>query len=352
MSSDLNEALDSRLALAVVGPASAGKDAAIRALFGVDFGEIDPVPGSTETLRLAQRDGEGRFVVVNTPGFQDVRAEVDSVARKVLDRLDLALFIVNAEGGATKAILDDLKSVQERNAGGLPTLVCLNKIDLIRPLQRDDFVRRTIEQLGLSSDQVVATSFDPHPALGIDPIGLEEVVSWIDGVLAEKGNALLFARHLQNKRLACQPLIKKAARKAALAGAVPIPGADITAVTFIQVQLVEAISKVHSKKLDKDVILWMVGELLAGSSKGFIKKGVAVLKTAGWIPGAQVAQVATAALAGAVAAGATYGIGEAAIRYIQSDQKLDIGDLKQIFDTVASAKAPLITDTSGSGSSE
>lgn len=199
---------------------------------------------------------------------------------------------------------------------------------------------------------MVATSFDPHPALGIDPIGLEEVVSWIDGVLAEKGNALLFARHLQNKRLACQPLIKKAARKAALAGAVPIPGADITAVTFIQVQLVEAISKVHSKKLDKDVILWMVGELLAGSSKGFIKKGVAVLKTAGWIPGAQVAQVATAALAGAVAAGATYGIGEAAIRYIQSDQKLDIGDLKQIFDTVASAKAPLITDSSSSGSSE
>ena len=132
----------------------------------------------------------------------------------------------------------------------------------------------------------------------------------------------------------------------------PIPGADITAVTFIQVQLVEAISKVHSKKLDKDVILWMVGELLAGSSKGFIKKGVAVLKTAGWIPGAQVAQVATAALAGAVAAGATYGIGEAAIRYIQSDQKLDIGDLKQIFDTVASAKAPLITDSSSSGSSE
>ena len=122
--------------------------------------------------------------------------------------------------------------------------------------------------------------------------------------------------------------------------------------TFIQVQLVEAISKVHSKKLDKDVILWMVGELLAGSSKGFIKKGVAVLKTAGWIPGAQVAQVATAALAGAVAAGATYGIGEAAIRYIQSDQKLDIGDLKQIFDTVASAKAPLITDSSSSGSSE
>ena len=57
MSTDLDQALDSRLALAVVGPASAGKDAAIRALFGVDFGEIDPVPGSTETLRLAQLDG-------------------------------------------------------------------------------------------------------------------------------------------------------------------------------------------------------------------------------------------------------------------------------------------------------
>lgn len=337
--SELQTQLRDRLALAVVGPASSGKDAAIRALFGVDFGEISPIPGSTETLRLADVDGDGRFVLINTPGFQDVRTEIDSVARKVLDELDLALFVVNAEGGATRAILKDLEQVRARR-GGLPTLVCLNKIDLIRPLQRPDFIQRTVAQLGLDPEQVVATSFDPHPALGIGPIGLEEVVQWVDETLADSGNALLFSRHLRDKRLACQPLIKRAAKRAAVAGAVPVPGADITAVTFIQVKLVEELAAVHGKKLDKDVVLWMVGELLAGGSKGFIRKGVAALKTAGWIPGAQVAQVATAALAGAVAAGATYGVGEAAIRYIQSDQKLPIAELRQVFDNVASSKTP------------
>ncbi|MCB9743197.1 MAG: DUF697 domain-containing protein [Alphaproteobacteria bacterium] len=330
----LDKMLSGRLTLAFLGSASAGKDAAIRALFGVDFGEVDPVPGSTERLRVVALDGEGRFLVINAPGFGDIRAEVDAVARGWLDHLDLVVYVVNAEGGATIDERRDLEAIRRR-AGGGPTLVCLNKIDLIRPHQREEFVARTLEQLGVPPTEAVACAFDPHPAIAEEPLNLDKVIAWIDGRLKESGKELLFARQLRDKRAACRPLIARAAKKAALAGAVPVPGADITAVTWIQVRMVQEIAAVHGQALDQDVVLWMIGELLAGGAKGFIRWATQALKAAGWLPGAQAAQAATAALASGIAAGATYGVGEAAIRYVQSERRLSIDELRAVFDAVA-----------------
>jgi hypothetical protein len=53
---ETESALSKSLVVAFLGSASSGKDAAIRALFGVDFGEIDPIPGSTDRLRVAAID--------------------------------------------------------------------------------------------------------------------------------------------------------------------------------------------------------------------------------------------------------------------------------------------------------
>jgi GTP-binding protein Era len=331
----MDTALSERLTVAFLGSASAGKDSAIKALFGVDFGQIDPVPGSTDEIRVAKLDLDGRFLLVNAPGFQDVRGSVDAKARQILDQVDVAIYLVNAEGGATAAIKQDLAAVRRRGHNERPTLVAINKIDLIRRNQREEFVTRTLEQLGADPEHAIATSFDPHPRLGIDPIGLDQVVEWIDGQLREQGKELLFAKYLFNKRLACAPIIKQASRRAAMAGAVPIPGADITAVTWIQVRMVEQITAVYGKKLDRDIILWMVGELLAGGSKGLVRKGVSALKTAGFIPGAQVAQAATAAIAGGISAAATHGIGQASMHYLESDSPPTLDELKVVFNQVA-----------------
>lgn len=337
--SDLDRAMAERVTLAFLGSASAGKDAAIRALFGIDFGQVDPIPGSTEDLRVVDIAGDGRFLVVNAPGFGDVRQDVDSVARQVLESLDVVIYVVNAEGGATIDEKNDLADIKARGAGDYPTLVALNKIDLIREHQREEFVAATLAQLDVSPQDAVICAFDPHPALADRPIGLEQVIDWIDASLRERGKELLFAKHLRDKRLACQPIIKAAARKAALAGAVPVPGADITAVTWIQVRMVEELAAVHGQKLDRDVILWLVGELLAGTSKGFVRRAVDGLKIAGWIPGGQaIAATAVAAVAGSLSAAITVATGEAAIHFLQSEQRLEMDELKVIFNNVASTQ--------------
>ena len=70
--SEVHDALEQRLAVAFLGSASSGKDSAIRALFGIDFGQIDPIPGSTDRIRVAAVDAERRVLVINAPGTADL----------------------------------------------------------------------------------------------------------------------------------------------------------------------------------------------------------------------------------------------------------------------------------------
>jgi uncharacterized protein (DUF697 family)/GTP-binding protein EngB required for normal cell division len=349
----LESALSEQLTLAFLGSASCGKDSAIKALFGLDFGEAHPIPGSTSELHVAALDANQQFLVVNVPGFGDLRPEVDQVGRDILDSLDMVLYILNAEGGATKQCRDDLMSIRTRRGGKLPTLVCLNKIDLIRPEERESFVENTLGQLGVERQNAVVCAFDPLPQISDGPIGLEEVIRWIQSHLEEDGKDLMFAKHLHNKAIACEQIIQKAAKKAAAAGAIPVPGVDLAAVAFIQVQMVEEIAAIYNKTLERKIITWLVGELVAGGSKGFIRWAIEALKTANLIPGAQFAHLATSALGASIASACTIGMGHAAIHFMQTDEPPGLEELKAVFDAVALSavkrKDPTVIDISPTG---
>lgn len=336
-SADISRSLGNELVLAFVGAASSGKDAAIKALFGVDFGQIDPIPGTTDRLRAVRLDMEGHVVLVNAPGFNDVRSEVDAVARRLIEKLDLAIFLVNADGGATA---DDRRNLDMVRALGRPVLVCVNKVDLIREHQRDELVRTTLIQLGVSPSDAIATAFDPLPMLSDKPIGAAQTIDWIMDMLAKEGKSLLFAKHLRQKAAACEAIIRSYARKSAVAGAIPIVGADMIAVTALQVKLVGDIAAVYDARIDKDVALFIAGEALAGAGKGFIRWAIAALKTAGFVPGGQVGEIAASALGAMVAGAATYGVGRAAISYMENLQKgasTTAEELREVFDTSALA---------------
>jgi GTP-binding protein EngB required for normal cell division/uncharacterized protein (DUF697 family) len=327
-------ALRQTLAVAFLGSASSGKDSAIRALFGLDFGQVDPIPGSTDRIRVAAVDAEQRLMVINAPGFGDLRAAVEAEARRALDQLDLAVYVVNCDGGATIDERRDLDAIRDL---GRPTLVCLNKIDLIREHQRDAFVTSTLAQLGVEPDDCVVTAFDPLPALSEEPIGVEAVIGWIHRHLEKQGKSLLFAKHLRNRAAACTAIIRAAARRSAVAGAIPVPGADATAVTAIQVKLISDIAAVFSRRMDKELVLFILGEALAGGSKSFVRWALNAAKTAGWVPGTQAVHVATSALGSAIAAATTYGVGQASVAWMQKEGNLSGLEIREIFDAEAHA---------------
>lgn len=328
----LAEALSHSLTIAFLGSASSGKDSAIRTIFGLDFGDISPIPGSTDRLRVAKLDPEGKVLLVNAPGFGDVRAEVDAVGRKALDSLDIVVYVVNSEGGATIDEKRDLDRIRER---GKPVLVALNKIDLIRPHEREGFILATLDQLGVDRKDAVICAFDPLPQLSPEPIGVTAVITWIHDQLHSSGKDLLFSKFLRNKAQACEPIIQTAARLASVAGAVPIPGADLAAVTAIQVKLIRDIAIVFDVPVDREVALFIIGEVLSGSMRGFVRWGVEALKAAGWIPGTQFAEAAILALGAMVAGATTFGVGKAAVTYFQSGRTTDGDKLREVFDAAA-----------------
>lgn len=333
LQSEIGYAMNQQLVVAFLGSASSGKDSAIRALFGIDFGQVDPIPGSTDRVRVAPMDAARKCLVVNAPGFGDLRQNVEDAARNVLAQLDIAVYVVNCDGGATIDERNDLAAI--RNLGR-PVLVCLNKIDLIRPHQREEFVQTTLVQLGVEPDDAVVTAFDPLPALADEPIGVEKVIAWIHERLEESGKSLLFAKQLRNKAAACEVIISEAARKAAMAGAIPVPGADMAAVTAVQVKLITDIAAIHEVKLDKDVAMFILAEALAGTGKGFVRWALSALKAGGWIPGGAVAEMAASALGATIAGAATYGVGKAAVAYMAKDQRMTGAELRGVFDAEAS----------------
>lgn len=329
---EVREALSQHLTVAFLGSASAGKDSAISALFGIDFGEISPIPGSTMHLRIAPLDDEGRVLIVNAPGFGDIRAEVDQRARNVLDSLDIVVYLLNAEGGATIDERRDLDAIRSR---GRPVLVCLNKIDLIRASERESFVAATLAQLGVSPKDAVVCAFDPLPQLSEEPIGVEAVVTWIYDQLQNRGKELLFAKHLRNKALACEPILRAASKRAAVVGAMPVPGADLAVVTALQVKMIRDVAEVFGVPIGQDVAMFIIGEVLSGSMRGFVRWGVQALKVAGWVPGTQIAEAAILGISAAVAGGSTYGVGRAAVLYFQSGAKVEGGALREMFEAAA-----------------
>lgn len=328
----LASSLSKHLTVAFLGSASSGKDSAIRALFGFDFGEISPIPGSTDRLRVVPLDPENKVLIVNAPGFGDIRPEVDAVGRQILDSLDIVVYVVNCEGGAT---IDEKRDLETLRNLGRPILVCLNKIDLIRPAQREPFIEATLAQLGIARTDAVICAFDPLPQLSPEPIGVGQVISWISTQLEKSGKELLFAKNIRNKAAACAPIIDAAAKRASVAGAVPIPGADLAVVTAVQVKLIRDIAAIYEVPIDKEVALFIVGEVLSGSMRGFVRWGVQALKTAGWIPGTQIAETAILALSALVAGATTFGVGQAAIHYFSNGGRVDGDKLRAIFDLAA-----------------
>jgi GTP-binding protein EngB required for normal cell division len=180
----LRQAVRHRVTIGVVGSPSAGKDAALSAVFGIDTGNVNPVAGSTTEVEIRRIEEATELFVVNTPGLGDVVAALSDEARYILDHIDVFLYVVNAQGGVqTREQADHAACV----ARGRPVLVVVNKIDTIRPEDRVRFVHDCRVKLHAAPEDVVAAAFDPLPALAPEPIGVAAVRDWIERHLVRLG---------------------------------------------------------------------------------------------------------------------------------------------------------------------
>lgn len=173
-----------RATVGLVGSPSSGKDAAIRAIFGIDTGNIHPVAGSTRQVAILSVPGATALYVVNTPGLGDVVAAVTAEARQVLDHIDVYVYVLNAQGGVAAREAADWAAVA---ATGRPALVVCNKVDTLRPQDRDRYLADARRKLAVGEADFLAVAFDPLPQLAPEPLGVAETRAWLRAALVGLG---------------------------------------------------------------------------------------------------------------------------------------------------------------------
>jgi GTP-binding protein Era len=92
---------------------------------------------------------------------------------------------------------------------------------------------------------------------------------------------------------------------------------------------------VFGRRIDKDLVLFILGEALAGTSKGFVRWGLEAAKAAGWLPGGQIVTVALSGIGAVISGATTYGVGRATVAFLQRDGKMTGAELRDVFDAGA-----------------
>ena len=172
----LRQTVRHRVTIGIVGSPSSGKDACIRAVFGIDTGNIDPVAGSTREVTITRLPGATALFLVNTPGMGDVLEAVTAEARQILDHVDLFVYVLNAQGGVQAREKSDVDAIVARRR---PVLVAVNKIDTLRDEDRARYLEDAQRRLGVRAEDLLAVAFDPLPQLAEAPLGVAAVRDWL-----------------------------------------------------------------------------------------------------------------------------------------------------------------------------
>ena len=191
-----------RLHIGFFGRRNAGKSSLVNAFTGQELSVVsdvkgtttDPVRKSMELLPL------GPVVIIDTPGYDDEGALGKMRVRKtkqVLNRIDIAVLVVDATEGMKECEEELLALIQKKN---IPYLIAFNKADLLEEVPEDGaksiyvsaVKHQKIEELKEKTGELVKTDAGKLQLVGdlIHPDQLVVLVIPIDKA-APKGRLIL-----------------------------------------------------------------------------------------------------------------------------------------------------------------
>jgi GTPase len=143
---------DGILGVAIVGRPNVGKSTLFNRMIGEDRSVIHDMPGTTrDAIDTVIETDEGPIRFIDTAGMRrraktERGAEQYSVIRALdaLDRADIALLVVDATIGASH---QDQRLAERITAAGCPSVVVLNKWDLVATEDREDVMASVGERL-------------------------------------------------------------------------------------------------------------------------------------------------------------------------------------------------------------
>ncbi len=289
--------------IAIVGPVNSGKSSLLNALMGQEVATVSPVPGTT---RESHWTPVGPFHIADTPGMDEADGEARTRnAMEAAQAADMILLLFDAGSGITagsRAIHDQIKGL------GKPTLVALNKMDLVRGRETESRLSAE-ELLGVS---VVPISCKTGERLGdlmkalvlLDPRVINDMVDLLP----------------QYQREVARQRVATSAALSAAVGWEPLPVADIVPLTVIQGLMVLEIGKLYGYEISMTRARELIGVFAGGMvlREGY-RQVIKLLPFAGSLTSAAYAAAGTAAL------------GMAAIAWFESGGHMSEEEVKRVY---------------------
>ncbi len=157
---DPNDAHDDVLGVAIVGRPNVGKSTLFNTLIGEERSVVHDLPGTTrDAIDTVVDTPSGRIRFIDTAGMRrraktEAGLETYAVLRSLeaLDRADIALLVIDATVGATG---QDQRLAERISGAGCPSIVVVNKWELIEPEDREDVLASIGDKLAFLGDAPV-----------------------------------------------------------------------------------------------------------------------------------------------------------------------------------------------------
>lgn len=301
--SEFDDSLSPRLA--IVGPVNVGKSTLFNTIAGAKRSEVSVVPGTTT---IAVEELIGPLQLVDTPGTGEPGDDARwPAARQHIAAATAVLLLLDGAAGLHQQDVDLWHAICRLES---PTLVAMNKIDLLEPRDvaaaveyAEDQLRTEVIPISAERGNNVAARLVPA-ILDLDPT-----------VAVFLGRALP-----EFRRTASERVVRHAAGLAAAAGAEPIPLVDIPIVLAVQIRMVLRIAAIYGESFDAGRARELIGAVMGGLLiRTLARQAARLVPFVGW------------AAAGGVAAAGTWGLGRTMIEYFASDKTLGKNQLRDLY---------------------
>lgn len=291
----------------IVGQPNTGKSTLFNKIKGQTLSQVSPQEGTTRTL---VRTDFGPFTLVDTPGI-DAPGALSDIAKAGLDQASVIVFLIDGSKGiqAKDRELYAMIAAQKK-----PTVVAVNKVDTLKG--------------GESADQIATEIAVSLGAVGVIPISAtkgtniaEELVPAL--IEASPEAALVIGRELPAyRREAAQRIIRNATMVSLAAGLEPIPLIDIPILLGTQIRLVLRLAALYGEPMNSADTVRHARELIVTMVSGL---GLRLLAE----QAAKAVPFGGDLVAGLIAAGASWSIGEVALEYYEGGKKLSATTVRQ-----------------------
>jgi small GTP-binding protein len=282
------------------------------------------VPGTTTDV-LTERYGP--FWLVDTPGFDEIAGSQHAeAASRALDQAAAAVLVLDASAGVRQS---DANLYNELRALGVPTVVALNKIDLIKrdvaTVVADAEAKMRVPVVPISAKEGTNVAEDLIPAL-IDAHPVMAVTI---------GHALP-----QYRSKAARKVIRQSSAMALLIGLEPIPLLSIPLLIGVQLRMTLRLAAIYGEEMSAARARELITSIAGGLLIRYVWIELAkLLPIAGWIVAAIVAVTGTVALGNVVTA------------FFEAKDKLSEGELRSLYKRIRwkRKKPEQLTEQTGDG---